>query len=113
MKKVEAIIRPEKLTVVKDSLGDAGYYGLNATQVTGRGGQRGIVHTGRAGQPIVVDMLPKVKLELVVRNQDVDQVVDIIVESARTGEIGDGKIFIYPIEDTIRVRTGERGDAAV
>ena len=113
MKKVEAIIRPEKLTAVKDALGEAGYYGLNATQVTGRGGQRGIVHTGRAGQPIVVDMLPKVKLELVVNDSDVDQVVNIIVESARTGEIGDGKIFIQPIEDTIRVRTGERGVDAV
>lgn len=113
MKKVEAIIRPEKLTAVKDSLGEAGYYGLNATQVTGRGGQRGVVHTGRAGQPIVVDMLPKVKLELVVNDSDVDQVVNIIVESARTGEIGDGKIFIQPIEDTIRVRTGERGVDAV
>jgi nitrogen regulatory protein P-II 1 len=113
MKKIEAIIRPEKLTIVKFMLGEAGFYGLNATQVSGRGGQRGIVHTGRAGQTITVDMLPKVKLELVVKNSDVDTVVDIIVESARTGEIGDGKIFIHPIEDTIRVRTGERGDAAV
>ena len=113
MKKIEAIIRPEKLTIVKFMLGEAGFYGLNATQVTGRGGQRGIVHTGRAGQTITVDMLPKVKLELVVKNSDVDTVVDIIVDSARTGEIGDGKIFIHPIEDTIRVRTGERGDAAV
>ena len=113
MKKIEAIIRPEKLTIVKFTLGEAGFYGLNATQVSGRGGQRGIVHTGRAGQTITVDMLPKVKLELVVKNSDVDTVVDIIVESARTGEIGDGKIFIHPIEDTIRVRTGERGDAAV
>ena len=113
MKKIEAIIRPEKLTIVKFMLGEAGFYGLNAAQVSGRGGQRGIVHTGRAGQTITVDMLPKVKLELVVKNSDVDTVVDIIVESARTGEIGDGKIFIHPIEDTIRVRTGERGDAAV
>ncbi len=113
MKKIEAIIRPEKLTIVKYSLGEAGFYGLNATQVTGRGGQRGIVHTGRSGQAITVDMLPKIKLELVVSDSDVDQVVDIIVESARTGEIGDGKIFVYPIDDTIRVRTGERGDAAV
>ena len=113
MKKIEAIIRPEKLTIVKFTLGEAGFYGLNATQVSGRGEQRGIVHTGRAGQTITVDMLPKVKLELVVKNSDVDTVVDIIVESARTGEIGDGKIFIHPIEDTIRVRTGERGDAAV
>ena len=65
------------------------------------------------GQTITVDMLPKMKLELVVKDSDVDTVVDIIVDSARTGEIGDGKIFIHPIEDTIRVRTGERGDAAV
>ena len=113
MKKIEAIIRPEKLTLVKYSLSEAGFYGLNTTQVTGRGGQRGIVHTGRAGQSITVDMLPKIKLELVVKNSDVETVIDIIIESARTGEIGDGKIFIHPIEDTIRVRTGERGDAAV
>ena len=113
MKKIEAIIRPEKLTVVKDSLGEAGFYGLNTTQVTGRGGQRGIVHTGRAGQPIVVDMLPKIKLEMVVNDSDVETVIGVIIEAARTGEIGDGKIFIHPIEDTIRVRTGERGNAAV
>ncbi len=113
MKKIEAIIRPEKLTQVKDMLGEAGFYGLNTTHVTGRGGQRGIVHTGRAGQPIVVDMLPKIKLEIVAKDSDVESVIDIIIESARTGEIGDGKIFILPIEDTIRVRTGERGDAAV
>ncbi len=113
MKKVEAIIRPEKLTIVKDSLGDAGFYGLNTTQVTGRGGQRGIVHTGRAGQSIVVDMLPKLKLEMVINDSDVEAVIDIIIQSARTGEIGDGKIFIHPVEDTIRVRTGERGNAAV
>ena len=113
MKKVEAIIRPEKLTIVKDSLGEAGFYGLNTTQVTGRGGQRGIVHTGRAGQSIVVDMLPKLKLEMVINDSDVETVIDIIIQSARTGEIGDGKIFIHPVEDTIRVRTGERGNAAV
>ena len=113
MKKIEAIIRPEKLTIVKYSLGEAGFYGLNATQVTGRGGQRGIVHTGRAGQPITVDMLPKIKLELVVSDSDVDQVIDIIVESARTGEIGDGKIFVYPIEEAIRIRTGETGADAI
>lgn len=113
MKKIEAIIRPEKLTTVKDSLGEAGFYGLNTTQVTGRGGQRGIVHTGRAGQPIVVDMLPKIKLEMVVKDSDVETVIDVVIEAARTGEIGDGKIFIHPVEDTIRVRTGERGDDAV
>ena len=113
MKKIEAIIRPEKLTIVKFSLGEAGFYGLNATQVTGRGGQRGVVHTGRSGQSIVVDMLQKVKLELIVNDSDVEAVIDIIVESARTGDVGDGKIFIHPIEDIIRVRTGERGAAAV
>ncbi len=113
MKKIEAIIRPEKLTIVKFMLGEAGFYGLNSTQVTGRGGQRGVVHTGRTGQAISVDMLPKVKLEMVVNDDDVDTVVDIIMENARTGEIGDGKIFVYPIEQTIRVRTGDRGSEAV
>lgn len=113
MKKIEAIVRPEKLSVVKDSLGDAGFYGLNTTQVTGRGGQRGVVHMGRSGQPITVDMLPKIKLEIVVKDSDVEAVIGVIIEAARTGEIGDGKIFIHPIQDTIRVRTGERGDDAV
>lgn len=113
MKKIEAIIRPEKLDEVKHALADKGYIGLNIVGVTGRGVQKGIVHAGRAGQAYSVDMLPKVKLETVVADKSVDEVVDIILAAARTGNIGDGKIFVTQVEQAIRVRTGERGDVAV
>ena len=113
MNKIEAIIRPEKLDDVKNALSAAGYAGMNIVHVTGRGVQRGIVHQGRGGETYTVDMLPKVKVEVVVADKDVDKVVDMIVKAARTGNIGDGKIFIMPVTDSIRVRTGERGDAAV
>ena len=113
MKKVEAIIRPEKLDDVKKALADKGFIGLNIVGVTGRGVQKGIVHAGRAGQAYSVDMLPKVKLETVVADKDADEVVDTIQQSAWTGNIGDGKIFVSPVEQAVRVRTGERGDVAV
>ena len=113
MNKVEAIIRPEKLTAVKDALAEAGFAGLNVVSVTGRGTQRGVVHQGRGGQSVAVDMLPKVKVELVVGDGDTDKVCDIIINTARTGEIGDGKIFITSVAEIIRVRTGERGDTAL
>ena len=113
MNKVEAIIRPEKVTAVKDALAEAGFAGLNVVSVTGRGAQRGIVHQGRGGQPVTVDMLPKMKLELVVGDADTDRVCDVIINTARTGEIGDGKIFITSVSEIIRVRTGERGDTAL
>jgi len=110
MKKVEAIIRPERVNAVKDALADAGFVGLNTVPVTGRGAQKGIVHQGRSGQTLTIDMLPKTKMELVVRDGDAEKVCDIIMEAARTGEIGDGKIFISNVEEVIRVRTGERGE---
>jgi nitrogen regulatory protein P-II 1 len=113
MKKIEAIIRPEKLDDVKNALSEKGYIGLNIVGVTGRGVQKGIVHAGRAGQAYAVDMLPKVKLETVVSDKDADEVVAIIQKAASTGNIGDGKIFVIPVEEAIRVRTGERGDVAV
>jgi len=113
MKKIEAIIRPEKLDDVKHALADKGYIGLNIVGVTGRGVQKGIVHAGRTGQAYSVDMLPKVKLETVVTDKNVDEVVEIILKAARTGNIGDGKIFVLPVEEAIRVRTGERGEVAV
>ncbi|HEY7268536.1 MAG TPA: P-II family nitrogen regulator [Dehalococcoidia bacterium] len=113
MNKVEAIIRPEKLESVKDALSAAGFVGLNIVAVTGRGVQKGIVHGGRGGEEYRVDMLPKSKLELVVKDADTDLVVDIICKAARSGAIGDGKIFVIPVADAIRVRTGERGDAAI
>jgi nitrogen regulatory protein P-II 1 len=113
MKKIEAIIRPEKLDDVKHALSEKGYIGLNIVGVTGRGVQKGIVHAGRAGTAYSVDMLPKVKLETVVSDKNVEEVVATIQKAANTGNIGDGKIFIIPVDDAIRVRTGERGEAAV
>lgn len=113
MKKIEAIIRPERMTAVKDALSEAGFSGLNTVQVMGRGVQRGIVHQGRGGLPVSVDMLPKTKVELVVLDDQVEGAIEIIVEASRTGEIGDGKIFVLPVEDAFRVRTGERGDAVI
>jgi len=113
MKKIEAIIRPEKLNDVKEALEKAGFVGLNIVHVTGRGAQKGIVHGGRGGETYTVDMLPKLKIEVVVKAQDAAHAVDIISNAARTGNIGDGKIFISAIEDAVRVRTGERGEVAV
>jgi nitrogen regulatory protein P-II 1 len=113
MNKVEAIIRPEKLEAVKEALAESGFVGLNIVNVTGRGVQKGIVHAGRGGEEYRVDMLPKSKVELVVPDSETDKVVTIIVQASRTGAIGDGKIFIMPVSDAIRVRTGERGDAAL
>ncbi len=113
MKKVEAIIRPEKLNDVKQALDDLGFHGMNFIQVTGRGAQRGIVHQGRGGETVTVDMLPKVKIEVVVPDLAVERVIEAIVREARTGNIGDGKIFVIPVEEAIRVRTGERGEVAV
>ena len=113
MNKVEAIIRPERLEAVKDALAEAGFVGLNIVHVIGRGAQKGIVHAGRGGEAHTVDMLPKVKMEVVVRDADTETVLDIIAQASRTGSIGDGKIFVMPVADAIRVRTGERGDVAV
>jgi nitrogen regulatory protein P-II 1 len=113
MNKVEAIVRPERLEAVKEALAESGFVGLNIVNVTGRGVQKGIVHTGRGGEEYRVDMLPKSKIELVVTDEDTDKVVAIIVQASRTGSIGDGKIFVMPVSDAVRVRTGERGDAAL
>src|SRR3990172_9762886 len=113
MKKIEAIIRPEKLDEVKHALAEKGYIGLNIVGVTGRGVQKGIVHAGRGGQTYSVDMLPKVKLETVVDDAQVEDVIETIMAAARTGNIGDGKIFVTPVETAIRVRTGERDDEVV
>lgn len=113
MQKIEAIIRPERLDNVKDALANAGITGMNIVHVTGRGVQKGVVHMGRGGESYTVDMLPKVKVEVVVPDSAVDRVVNLIIEAARTGHIGDGKIFVLPVADAIRVRTGERGEAAV
>jgi nitrogen regulatory protein P-II 1 len=113
MYKLEAIVRPERLDEVKNALTEAGYNGMNIQHVTGRGIQRGIVHQGRGGESYTVDMLPKVKIEVVVSDDDAEKAVQLIAEAARTNNIGDGKIFLIPVADAIRVRTGERGDAAL
>ena len=113
MQKIEAIIRPEKLDDVKNALATAGVTGLNIVHVTGRGVQKGVVHMGRSGETYEVDMLPKVKIEVVVADAQVDKLVNTICDAAHTGRIGDGKIFVIPITDAIRVRTRERGDAAL
>lgn len=113
MKKIEAIIRTEKLEDVKNALADKGIMGLNVTNVIGRGVQKGITYSGRGGRPISVDMLPKLKLETVVKDADVEKVLNIIMEACRTGNIGDGKIFISPVEQVVRVRTGEKGEGVL
>ncbi len=113
MKKIEAIIRPEKLNDVKNALEGAGFLGLNIVHVTGRGAQKGIVHGGRGGETYTVDMLPKLKIEVVVQDKDAERVIDVILDAAHTGNIGDGKIFVIPVEDAIRVRTRERGESVV
>ncbi|MCH8897439.1 MAG: P-II family nitrogen regulator [Chloroflexi bacterium] len=114
MNKIEAIFRPEKLSAVKDALADAGLVGINVAQVTGRGTQRGIEVGGPRGVgSYVVDMLPKVKLEMVVHDEYTQKAIDIIIEHARTGNIGDGKIFVWPLANAIRIRTGEEGDIAL
>jgi nitrogen regulatory protein P-II 1 len=113
MNKVEAIVRPEKLEPVKEALAAAGFVGLNIVNVTGRGVQKGIVHAGRGGEEYRVDMLPKSKIELVVSDLDTERAVNTIIDAARTGAIGDGKIFVSPVTEAIRVRTGERGEASL
>jgi nitrogen regulatory protein P-II 1 len=112
MKKVEAIIREERLENVKKALEEGGYCAMTITEVSGRGEQKGLTLPWRVGE-YRVDLLPKLKLEMVVHDNEVDQVVRAIIDSARTGEIGDGKIFIIPVENAIRVRTGEDGDSVI
>ena len=111
MNKVEAIIRPEKLDTVKEALEQAGFIGLNAVAVTGRGVQKGVIVQARGAPPVEMDMIHKVKLEVVVKDADTEKVVDIIIQAAKTGNIGDGKIFVSPVSEAIRVRSGERGEA--
>jgi nitrogen regulatory protein P-II 1 len=114
MNRIEAIIRPEKLHEVTEGLAAVGLVGLNVVHVTGRGAQRGVVAGGARGVGRrVVDMLPKVKIELVVKDSQTQIAIDTVIEKARTGEIGDGKIFVTPVSNVIRVRTGEQGDDAV
>ena len=112
MKKIEAIIRPEKLNAVRVALDQKGFSSMTATEVKGRGRQKGIALQWRAGD-YRVEFLPKVKLEIVVDDKDAETVIDAICDTVQTGEVGDGKIFVYPVEDVVRVRTKERGCTAV
>jgi nitrogen regulatory protein PII len=112
MKKIEAIIKPFKLDEVKDALNQIGLKGITVIEAKGFGRQKGHTELYR-GAEYVVDFLPKVKIELVIEDDLVEKAVEAIRTSAQTGRIGDGKIFVSPIEDAIRIRTGERGDAAV
>jgi nitrogen regulatory protein PII len=112
MKKVEAIIKPFKLDEVKEALHKIGIQGLTVTEVKGFGRQKGHTELYR-GAEYVVDFLPKIKLEIAVADDVVDKVIQAIVEAANTGRIGDGKIFVFPMEEAIRIRTGERGTEAV
>ncbi len=112
MKKVEAIIKPFKLDEVKEALSGIGIQGLTVTEVKGFGRQKGHTELYR-GAEYVVDFLPKVKLEVIVPDELVAQVVSTVEASARTGRIGDGKIFVLPVEEVVRIRTGERGPNAI
>jgi nitrogen regulatory protein P-II 1 len=112
MKKVEAIIKPFKLDEVKESLSTIGIQGLTVTEVKGFGRQKGHTELYR-GAEYVVDFLPKVKLEIIVKDESVSDVVGAIEKAAKTGRIGDGKIFVLPIDEVVRIRTGERGEQAI
>lgn len=112
MKKIEAIIKPFKLEEVKAALSDIGIQGMTLTEVKGFGRQKGHTEIYR-GSEYTVDFLPKVKLEVVVDDGVFEQVVQTIARTANTGKIGDGKIFVMPVEEAVRIRTGERGEAAV
>tara|TARA_B100000809_G_C14943171_1_gene461162 strand:- start:432 stop:770 length:339 start_codon:yes stop_codon:yes gene_type:complete len=112
MKKIEAIIKPFKLDEVREALSELGIMGLTATEVKGFGRQKGHTELYR-GAEYVVDFLPKVKLDIFVADAIVDKGIDSITKTAYTGKIGDGKIFVINVEDAIRIRTGEKGDAAI
>ena len=112
MKKIEAIIKPFKLDEVKDVLNAIGAQGLTITEVRGFGRQKGHTELYR-GAEYVVDFLPKIKLEIVVGDDMVEEIVNAIIKTAHTGRIGDGKIFVLPVEEAVRIRTGERGDSVV
>lgn len=112
MKKIEAIIKPFKLDEVKESLSEIGIQGLTISEVKGFGRQKGHTELYR-GAEYVVDFLPKIKLEIIVREDMVTKVVETIQRAAKTGRIGDGKIFVLPVEEVIRIRTGEKGEDAL
>lgn len=112
MKKIEAVIRPDSLDDVLGALEQAGYPGIMVTEIEGHGRQRGVKQQWR-GQEYKVDLLPKVKIEVVVTDKEADEIVSTISKAAKTGQIGDGKIFVTSVGEAVRIRTGDRGDAAL
>lgn len=112
MVKIEAMIRPQKLDEVKVALDEMGLTGITVSEIRGSGKQKGITQTYRGSQ-YTVNLLPKVKIEVVVKDEDVREASEAIINAARTGEIGDGKIFLIPVANAIRIRTGEEGDIAL
>ncbi len=112
MKKIEAIIKPHKLTEVKEALNETGIQGMTVTEVKGFGRQKGHTEIYR-GSEYTVDFLPKLKIEIILPDNLVKAAVELIVKTAKTGKIGDGKVFIYPVDDAVRIRTDEQGESAL
>jgi len=112
MKKIEAIIREEKLDIVRRVLEDNGYFGMTVSEVSGRGRQKGLLLQWRV-EEYRVDFLPKLKIEVIVLDEDLSTILHAITMSARTGEMGDGKIFVSPVDNVVRIRTGEDGNDAI
>ncbi|MDP4180333.1 MAG: P-II family nitrogen regulator [Bacillota bacterium] len=112
MKKIEAVIRPGKLEEIKEALNKFNVHGLTISQVMGCGLQKGRKEYYR-GTEITLNLLPKVKIEIIAKDDHVEEIIRLISQEAKTGEVGDGKIFIYNVEDAVRIRTGERGEAAI
>lgn len=112
MTKIECILRPGKLENVKEAINEFGLHGMTVTQVIGCGLQKGRTEVYR-GTEYSINLLPKIKLEMVIPDKDVEAIVKLITENARTGEVGDGKIFTYKIDNAVRIRTGETGDVAI
>ena len=112
MKKIEAIVRPEKLEDVRKALEQVGYPGVTVTEVEGHGKQKGVTRQWR-GETYTVEFLPKVKLEIVASDADAEKIVQAVIKAAKTDSVGDGKIFVSDVKDIVRIRTGERGDGAV
>ena len=112
MKKIEAIIRPEKFDMVKDALTELGYPGMTITEVKGHGNQKGISEIWR-GRRFRIDLISKMKIEITAKDDDVEKIVNTIIEESQTGSIGDGKIFIFDVENVYRIRTSESGESAI
>lgn len=112
MKKIEAVIRVEKLEEITDALEKFGYPGMMVTHIEGHGRQKGLVEQFR-GREFKVNFLPKIKIEIVAKDSELDKIVNTILTIAKTGAIGDGKIFVYPVENVLRIRTGEKGETAL